>query len=421
MSVTYLMQDSTCAATPYPMCFMEECLNAQCKVESDTNHENLEHEGRFSRRSQHRRRRVECSESAHHIASFSGLVALGCSGDDPATHAMDAERGDIELPRNMVDTETPTDIHILDAGSTVLDMERGPADVLPPDVDMLPPLRDMTALPVDMGVEMPDMSPQPGDASQPSPEVIREDDRLENWRAMYDFPGITAMVFADGEVIARGVAGVRMAGGDTVVEDSDRFHIGSCTKAMTATLLGRFVDAGSMSFDDTLGEIFADLEIHEGFRQVTLGQLIRHLGGTPGALISDYPELWRFMRANEAGDQRPVRLELTRTLLREGPTQPVGNYTYSNSGYIIVGAAIERVIGRPWEDLMVQNSFNPLGMDDCGFGGAASAGAVDHPWAHRRGRQNENVPVDPAGIDDNPRSLGPAGTVHRSMDSGSHS
>ena len=86
-----------------------------------------------------------------HIIVFVGLVALGCSEDDPATHAMDAERGDIEQPPNMVDTETPTDIHILDAGSTVLDMERGPADVLPSDVDMLLPLRDMTVLPVDMG------------------------------------------------------------------------------------------------------------------------------------------------------------------------------------------------------------------------------------------------------------------------------
>ena len=129
---------------------------------------------------------------------------------------------------------------------------------------------------------------------------------------------------------------------------------------MTATLLGRFVDAGSMSFDDTLGDIFADLEIHEGFRQVTWGQLIRHLGHarrTDQRLSGTLAP----MRANEAGDQRPVRLRThPGTLLREAPTQlPVGDYTYSNSGYIIVGAAIERVIGQSWEDLMVQELFRP--------------------------------------------------------------
>jgi len=119
---------------------------------------------------------------------------------------------------------------------------------------------------------------------------------------------------------------------------------------------------------------------------------------------------------NEEGDQRPVRMEIARRLLAQAPPNRVGEYTYSNAGYIIVGAAMERITGQSWEQLMNDEIFEPLGMEACGFGGAARPGSMDQPWAHRRGRQGENAPVDPSGIDDNPRSLGPAGTVHCSMD-----
>ena len=146
------------------------------------------------------------------------------------------------------------------------------------------------------------------------PAVIREDELLAQKRAEFNWPGVVALAFVDGAVVARGVAGVRESGQPRAVTDADRFHLGSCTKAMTGTLIGRLVDRGIVSFDDTVGEIFDDIPIHAAYRNVTLHQLLRHEGGTPGSLINNEPVLWRYMWDNIDGDQRPIRLEVTRRL-----------------------------------------------------------------------------------------------------------
>ena len=68
------------------------------------------------------------------------------------------------------------------------------------------------------------------------------------------------------------------------------------------------------------------------------------------------------------------------------------------------------------EDLIRAEVFEPLGMNACGFGAPAQANEGDQPLGHRRGRMGENRAVQPGRGDDNPPSLGPAGTVHCTLD-----
>src|SRR5437868_2514281 len=67
---------------------------------------------------------------------------------------------------------------------------------------------------------------------------------LEPIRRAHRLPALAAMVLRDGKVVARGAVGLRKAGWTTPVTIDDRFHIGSCTKSMTATLVAMLVDQG---------------------------------------------------------------------------------------------------------------------------------------------------------------------------------
>ena len=57
---------------------------------------------------------------------------------------------------------------------------------------------------------------------------------------------------------------------------------------------------------------------------------------------------------------------------------------YSNQGYAIVGAMLEKLTGTPWETLITERLFKPLHMDSAGFGPPGTIGAVDQPWGHTR-------------------------------------
>ena len=236
---------------------------------------------------------------------------------------------------------------------------------------------------------------------------------IEAVRAAHDLPGLAAGVVSATDLVALGATGVRRYGDATVVAMNDRWHLGSETKAMTATLTAVLVEDGTVTWETTLPEAFPALAagFDPAYATVTLEQLLQHRGGLPTAVPSGiWSSLW--------SDTRPLpeqRTWFVEQMLAVAPAVPVGTYEYSNSGYMIVGAALEAATGMQWEALMELRLFAPLAMDECGFGPPASPGVVDNPWGHNSGGTAPE-PVDPgASGADNPPALGPAGTVHCSM------
>jgi CubicO group peptidase (beta-lactamase class C family) len=114
--------------------------------------------------------------------------------------------------------------------------------------------------------------------------------------------------------------------------------------------------------------------------------------------------MWR------AKDPVKQRTATVHALLRRPPSEP-GQFLYSNFGYLVAGAMIEKVTGQSWEALLRQRLFQPLQMSSCGFGAPASPDRIDQPWGHRTTTAGL-TPVPPGPQADNPPSLGPAGTVH---------
>ncbi len=254
-------------------------------------------------------------------------------------------------------------------------------------------------------------------ATASAPGIPREAEdiahRLERIRDAHRIPALAGAAVDEGEIVAIGVTGSRRAGtGDAVFVD-DIWHLGSCTKSMTASVCAMLVEDGKLRWNMTLGAVFPDLldAMYPEWRAVTLEQLLVHRAGAPGEPPAD---LWK--EANKRiGTPTEQRWNFAKGLLARKPAHPPGtHWEYSDSGYAIVGAVMERVTGMSWEDLMRTRLFIPLGLKSAGFGEPASPGLVNQPWGHR-GEEHPFHAVPPGPFADNPPAIGPAATVHCSI------
>jgi len=238
---------------------------------------------------------------------------------------------------------------------------------------------------------------------------------LETIRARTGVPAVGCAVILSNRIAGWGVAGLRKAGITSApVTLDDRWHHGSLTKSMTASLAAILVQQGSIQWDTTLSSAFPDWapRMHEQWRGVTLEQLTSNRAGAPGDLGASgiWSQLWAF-----GGTPRDARRFLLEKLTVLPPSAPPGTrYEYSNAGFALAGAMMEQVLGTPWEDLLQERLFAPLGMTSAGFGVPATPRHIDQPWGHQwaNGRAS---PVEPGTSADNPPAIGPAGTVHASI------
>lgn len=229
------------------------------------------------------------------------------------------------------------------------------------------------------------------------------EDMLEPIRAANKLPALAAAVFDSNGLLAIGAVGVRKSGDATAVTRADKWHLGSDTKAMTATLLALYVSDKKLRWEQTLAESFPSEALDAGYKAVTLEALLQHRGGAPASVPEAiWAEMWK------SGDPMKQRRAAVVSMLGQPPAQTPGTYVYSNAGYMMAGAALEESTKQSWEGTIRARLFDALGMKTCGFGTAPTLGTVDQPWGH----SPPSKPVPPGPSGDNPPSLGPAGTVH---------
>jgi len=245
---------------------------------------------------------------------------------------------------------------------------------------------------------------------------------IEEVRAKHKAPALAGAAWRDGEAVAVAAEGVRRDGDDTPVTDDDRFHIGSCTKAMTATLAGVFVERGLIRWESTVEDVLPAIAAsgRVEYRAVTLEQLLWHRSGIPGAGHGKesgaiWGDIWRLSSGDM--EMREQRRRAAALILGLAPIGPAGDtFDYSNYGYMVAGAMLEEVGGDTWENLMQREVFAPLDMTSAGFGPPGAGGdARAQPWGHQPGPTGSLKPVEPGPGADNPAVLGPAGTVHVSV------
>ena len=176
------------------------------------------------------------------------------------------------------------------------------------------------------------------------------------------------------------VDGLRSADAKIAVQPGDKWRIGSCTKSMNALLIARLVEAGSLSWATTVGQVLGKAvpDMRPAYRDANLLHLLSHHAG----LQRDAPDLAQFSPVAQP-DPRPERLRFVRTVLAMNPVAALGGkMVYSNAGHVVAATMAEVATGTPWEELMVRCVFGPLGLKSAGFGLPTPLGRLDQPSGH---------------------------------------
>jgi CubicO group peptidase (beta-lactamase class C family) len=228
---------------------------------------------------------------------------------------------------------------------------------------------------------------------------------LEPIRAKYGVPALGGAIFTSDGIVEMGVTGVRKAGTTVPVTSDDLWHLGSDTKAMTATLAGTFVAENKLAWDAKVLSFFPEIanDVPAANRDITLSQVLSHHAG----LIENLD--WRALSVSGSlPEQRlaAVRLALTK------PAYAPGAFHYANTDYVVAAAILEKISGKSWEELIRERIFQPLGMSSAGFGGTGTIGQIDQPWPHLE----SGAPAPFNGpLADNAELMNPAGRVHVTM------
>jgi CubicO group peptidase (beta-lactamase class C family) len=235
---------------------------------------------------------------------------------------------------------------------------------------------------------------------------------LERIRNDQGLPALAAVLIRSGKIVETGAVGVRALGSPEPVTIHDRWHMGSNTKSMTATLAAALVEEGMIDWDTTIAEVFPDFaeSIRPGYADVRLDELLSQTAGLPERMpLPSYASRESTMPLPEQRRQWAVEL------LSLAPETSRGTHRYSNANYVVAGAMLEAVTGEQWEDLMQRKILAPLAMTSTGFGVPGTVGkAPDEPRGHQR-VQGELRALQPDGCADNPPAVGPAGTVHTTL------
>lgn len=247
----------------------------------------------------------------------------------------------------------------------------------------------------------------------------RRNKTLDEIRVKYNLPalGVSIFSFFDSDTY---VVGKRNDNSKEKVQEGDKFHLGSCTKIFTATLFAMFVENGKISFQTRIKDVFPELAIHKDLQNVTMDMLLRHQSG----IVSDLDMGLKMQIAQATDDVMRQRRFAVQEMLKLAPEKvDEFGYCYSNNGYILLGAVMEKLSGLSWEELIRRKIFEPLHMRESGFGNPCKdSSKIDHPWPHSGDKYP--IPVNPSNtfenyqggvVSDNPAFYGPAATIHCSI------
>jgi len=179
------------------------------------------------------------------------------------------------------------------------------------------------------------------------------EERLGEWSV----PGLTVAVLHDGATAERGL-GVAHAETGCPVRADTLFQIGSITKVFTATVAMQLMEGGKLDLDAPVIQYLPDLKLADDHAQrtITMRHLLTHTSGLEGDYFADFG--W--------GDDALARYVASLQSIRQW-TQPGQLWSYCNSGFNLAGRVIEVLEQKPYEQVVKERIFEPLGMSRSTF------------------------------------------------------
>lgn len=171
-------------------------------------------------------------------------------------------------------------------------------------------------------------------------------------------PGVIVVLQRDrtSRVLRAGVADLETG---RPIEPTDHMRIASTAKAFSGAVALRLVQQGALGLDSTIGRTLPQLP--RAWRSVTLRQLLNHTSGLP-----DYTEDPEFLELLLADPRRTFDPRRLLDFVADEPLRfrPGTQYRYSNSDNIAVALMAETATHRPYEELLSQIVYRPLGLRD---------------------------------------------------------
>jgi len=186
------------------------------------------------------------------------------------------------------------------------------------------------------------------------------DSHGRNWGEAYRFSGFALVAHGDEVIYQRGFGHADRNAKSAPTADTS-FRIGSVTKQFTAAAILLLAERGKLTIDDPISKHIPDYPaVGAG---VTIHQLLTHTSGIP--TYTAIPELMK------TRDKPRTVAELLESF-SDKPLEfdPGNKFSYSNSGYILLGAIIERASGQSYAEFVTQNLFTPAGMSRTAAGDA---------------------------------------------------
>jgi CubicO group peptidase (beta-lactamase class C family) len=176
-----------------------------------------------------------------------------------------------------------------------------------------------------------------------------------------DGPGGAVIITRRGETIYRAGRGLADVETHRRLTPDSVFRLGSLTKQFTAAVVLQLVQEGRIALDDPLSRFFPDYP--RPGAAATVRQLLNHTSG-----IQSYTGIPGWM--TEENTSRPYSTAEMIALFRDrpSPTPPGQAWAYNNSGYVLLGAIIEKVTGKPWHQAVAERITGPLRLATIGYG-----------------------------------------------------
>lgn len=228
-----------------------------------------------------------------------------------------------------------------------------------------------------------------GCATSPAPITDKSGDSnfaqlLEEIRQKEDLPAIAGSVIIDGHIYAKAAVGSRKHGTENWVTIDDKFLIGSCGKAFTATLAAILVDEGLLHWNTTVREVFPELKMDSKWENITIEHLLTNRSGYADDSSSKLLPNDRLLDIwNNNHPPMEMRFSYMKRAINIKPLHPPNKFViYANSGFLVAGVMLETIGNEAFEDLMEKEVFLPLVLKSAEYGSPAAKDPQSQPYGH---------------------------------------
>ncbi len=170
----------------------------------------------------------------------------------------------------------------------------------------------------------------------------------------------TVLVAENGKVVYKKAFGLAEMEWNIPNKPDTKFRLGSITKQFTSMLVLQLVEEGKLSLEGKLSEYLPYYREDTG-KRVTIHHLLTHTSGIPS-----YTNLPNF-RSEVSRNPYPVEEFVKKFCSGDLEFEPGAKFSYNNSGYFLLGAVIEKITGKIYENVLEEKILKPLGMKSSGY------------------------------------------------------